>query len=456
MSEKPNRLIIPVLFVGVLMGALDISIVGPAIPTIESTITVVHKSVGWVFSIYILFNLVGISLFAKLSDSFGRRNIYILALSVFTIGSLVVALSDNFTLLLTGRAIQGFGASGIFPVASAVIGDLYPPEKRGRILGMIGAVFGVAFLIGPVLAGTILHYFTWNTLFLINLPIGLLLIYFSSKVLPNKPDSNEQKLDWSGIIFLAIGLGGFTWAISQIDGNNVLKSLSSWHIWPFLILSIMAFVGLLIAEPRAQNPVVRTSLFYNRQIRLVAIIAIVVGLVQASFVFIPDFAVDQFSVEPSQASFMLIPLVFATAIGSPIFGRLIDKFGSKPIILLGLGLTAAGFLLLQLSAGGRLYFYSGGVLIGLGLSVLAGSSLRYIMLNEVGPKDRAVTQGMLTIFISLGQLTGAAIIGVIVASKSGSQGYLSIFLYQAILLALIVIPSFRLKSKRQEEETSKS
>jgi len=176
----------------------------------------------------------------------------------------------------------------------------------------------------------------------------------------------------------------------------------------------------------------------------------VVGLVQASFVFIPDFAVGQFAVDSSKASFMLIPLVFATAIGSPIFGRLIDKFGSKPLILIGLGLTAIGFFFLQLSAHGKTYFYAGGVFIGLGLSILAGSSLRYIMLNEAGPKDRAVTQGMLTIFISLGQLIGAAIIGVIVASNADSEGYLTVFLYQAILVVIIIIPAFRLKSKKQE------
>ena len=452
--DKPNRLIIPILFVGVLMGALDISIVGPAIPSIELTIQINPQAIGWIFSIYILFNLVGISLFAKLSDTFGRRNIYIAALIIFTTGSLVVSISENYTVLLIGRSIQGFGASGIFPVASAVVGDIYPPEKRGRILGLIGAVFGIAFLIGPILAGTILAYFSWNTLFLINIPIGFVLMYFSWKVLPNNPDANQKDLDWIGIISLGVFLGAFTWAISQIDGNDITNSLLSWKIWPFLLLSIFALIGLLVSEPHAQNPVVRTSLFFNRQIRLVALISMVLGLVQASFVFIPAFAVGQFKVDSSEASFMLIPLVLATAIGSPLFGRLIDKYGSKPIILLGLALTAAGFFCIQFSTHGKIYFYSGGVLIGFGLSILAGSSLRYIMLNEVGPEDRAVTQGMLTIFISLGQLIGAAIIGVMVASNANSEGYLTVFMYQAILVVIMILPALRLKSKSQEANRS--
>ena len=139
-SAKKNQ-ILALLFVGVLMGALDISIVGPAIPAIEKTIAADKQLISWIFSIYVLSNLVGISLMARLSDLFGRRKIYMLALSIFAAGSLIVALSHNFSILLAGRAVQGFGASGIFPVASAVVGDIFPPEKRGRVLGLIGAVF---------------------------------------------------------------------------------------------------------------------------------------------------------------------------------------------------------------------------------------------------------------------------------------------------------------------------
>ena len=176
MDESKNRKIIGLLFVGVLMGALDISIVGPALPSIETSLKIPAQYLGWIFSIYVLMNLIGVSLFARLSDIHGRRKIYILALAIFGLGSLWVALSHQFSSLLVGRAIQGFGASGIFPVASALVGDLYPPEKRGRILGIIGAVFGLAFLMGPFIAGILLNFYTWNVLFLINIPISLIII----------------------------------------------------------------------------------------------------------------------------------------------------------------------------------------------------------------------------------------------------------------------------------------
>ena len=208
-------------------------------------------------------------------------------------------------------------------------------------------------------------------------------------------------------------------------------------------------------ERRAPSPVIKTSLFYNREIRLVGIIAMATGVLQSSFVFIPNFAVGLFGVTPSAASFMLLPVVLATAIGSPLFGRMIDSIGSKIVIVIGLILAIAGFYLLHLVAGHKLLFYVSGAFIGFGLSVLSGSSLRYIMLNEVDKVDRAITQGMLTIFISLGQLTGAALIGVIIAHASGVEGFRNVFLYESILLLLVVFFAFQLKNRAEELATNK-
>jgi MFS family permease len=118
-KNSSDKKILAILFTGVLMGALDIAIVGPAIPSIEITLSVDPRLLGWIFSIYVLFNLVGVSFFARLSDIYGRRNIYIVSLMLFGLGSVVVSISGDYTALLSGRAIQGLGASGIFPVASA-------------------------------------------------------------------------------------------------------------------------------------------------------------------------------------------------------------------------------------------------------------------------------------------------------------------------------------------------
>lgn len=446
-----NRRILAILFTGVLMGALDISIVGPAIPSIETALHVDSRLLGWIFSIYVLFNLVGISLFARLSDIYGRRSIYMISLIIFGAGSLVVSVSENFTILLVGRAIQGFGASGIFPVASAVIGDLFPPEKRGRMLGIIGAVFGIAFLIGPIIAGILLKYFQWHALFLINLPVILVLILASRRYLPSTRVESSGLFDWKGILALGLLLASFTYGINNIDAGRFMESIISPKVLPFLLLTFILLALTFLIEKRAEHPIIKLNYLRNRQFIIAGSIAIATGILQSSFVFIPSFAVGLFDISSSAASFMLVPLVLATAAGSPVFGRLIDAYGSRRIIIIALLLTAAGFFLLHQVDLNRIMFYVSGVLIGLGLSVLAGSSLRYIMLNETSAADRAVTQGMLTIFISLGQLSGAALIGVILAQTEGSQGYRNVFLLQAAMLAAFFFLAFLLKSREKEK-----
>jgi MFS family permease len=451
-EQKSNRAVIVLLFVGVLMGALDISIVGPALPSIESFLKLDPRYAGWIFSIYVLFNLTGISLFARMSDIYGRRNIYILALSIFAVGSLWVSVAGSFGSLLTGRAIQGFGASGIFPVASALVGDLFPRERRGRILGLIGAVFGLAFLMGPFIAGVVLRYFQWHVLFVINIPISLVLIYFSMKVLPSVPNSKVSVIDWGGIITLAVTLAGFTIGLNSIDTDKGLAGFAELKVLLPLAVAAISLVLLLIIEGKAQFPVIKLDFFVNRQITIAGILAFVTGVVQASFVFIPTFVVQQFTVSPSAASFMLTPFVLATAVGSPVFGRMIDRYGPRKIIIAGLLLLAAGFYLIAVTGTNREIYYLSGVLVGLGLSVLAGSSLRYIILNNTSADDRATSQGMLTIFTSTGQITGTAVIGLLFASHMAGA-FNIIFRGIVVLAALMLLLSFRLEGKVRPAES---
>jgi EmrB/QacA subfamily drug resistance transporter len=451
MAMDKNTKILILLFTGVLMGALDISIVGPAIPSIEKTINMADRDVSWIFSIYVLCNLVGISLMARLSDFFGRRLIYMIAIAVFGIGSLIVAFSHEMTPLLIGRAIQGFGSSGIFPVASAVIGDVFPIEKRGRALGLIGAVFGIAFILGPFIAGFMLVYFDWNALFLINIPIAILLMIFSFFLLPGRTLPEKPKIDWDGMIIFAIILTSFTIGVNNIRTDMVLESLGSWSVLPFVMLVVILTPVLLMMEVREHDPVLNVRLFNSTQIRLVGFIAFGLGLFQSNIVFLPKLAVDIFGVEPSKASFMLIPVVLMTAFGSPLTGRLIDKIGSRIIIISGLFITAVGLYLLSLLTRDLLLFYISEGLLGLGLSMRA--SLNYIMLNEVPAKERASTQGILVIFISIGQLTGAAFTGALSATTPGKpDGFGYAFIAMAVLSTLLLVFSFFLKNRKKELE----
>jgi|APCry1669188910_1035180.scaffolds.fasta_scaffold00035_16 EmrB/QacA subfamily drug resistance transporter len=438
------------LFAGVLMGALDISIVGPAIPSIEKALNLTDKDLTWIYSIYILLNLVGISFMAKLSDLYGRRSIYTISLAIFGAGSLMVSLSHNITLLLIGRAVQGFGSSGIFPVASATIGDVFPAGKRGRALGLLGAVFGLAFILGPFIAGFMLMYFDWNALFLINIPVSLVLMVFAMRLLPGRKEGPKVGFDWVGIVLMGIVLTSFALAMNNLDTRRLPESFADWNVLPFLLLMAILTPLLMIAEKTQEDPVLNMKLFRSRQVRFVGFISIGVGLFQSCIVFLPKLAVDIFRVTPSSASFMLLPLVLATAVGSPVNGRLVDAFGSRVVIITGMLLTGLSLFMLSLIKPELLIFYLAGAILGLGLSVRA--SLNYIMLNEVDSRDRASTQGMLIIFISIGQIAGAAFFGAVTSAfPDEARGYGISYLLMAGIAMILFLLAFFLKTRKGEQ-----
>ncbi|GAP05523.1 arabinose efflux permease [Anaerolinea thermolimosa] len=457
-NQRRNRLL-TVLFFGVLMGALDIAIVGPALPAIRSQFQVSERALTWIFSMYVLFQLVSTPLMAKLSDLYGRRWIYILDLALFAAGSTLVAFSGNFFMIVAGRAIQGFGAGGIFPVASAVIGDTFPLEKRGSALGLIGAVFGLAFLIGPILGGVVLSLATWHWLFLINLPVAGVIILFSIRLLPVTRPGHSPRFDWAGMAVLSLLLGSLAFGINQLDTTHFFSSLFSPAVGPFLGLSLGLLVLLRFVEHRAENPILPERLFNRRQLGLAYLLSAGAGFAEASLVFMPLLAVISLQgagITQKNASWMLMPVVLAMMIGSPLAGRLLDHVGSKPVIFVGNLVMTIGLVLLSLFSTSLPLFILSGVLVGLGLSALLGAPVRYIMLNEARVQERSVAQGVITLFSSVGQLIGSALVGAVAASRavqSPLAGYSTAFLTVAGVGVLLLLAAWFLKNRDAELET---
>lgn len=442
-----------ILFFGVLMAALDIAIVGPALPAIQTAFQVDARALSWVFNIYVLMNLIGTPLMAKLSDRYGRRAIYVVDIALFAAGSALVMLAPSFTFVIIGRAVQGLGAGGIFPVAAAVIGDTFPPEKRGSALGLIGAVFGLAFIVGPVVGGLLL-LLSWHWIFAVNIPIAFLIMWLAWRTLPSTTQQVNTAFDWVGMAVLTVILGALAFGLNQIDAANLAGSVTSWLVWPFLLLAAVLTPLFLRIERRAADPVLHPGLLATRQLRLASAIAFGAGLGEVAVVFLPSLAVAAFGVTESRASFMLLPLVAALFVGSPIAGRLLDKIGSRIVIIGGTALLAWGMLLLWLLGANLVAYYAGGVLVGLGLSALLGAPIRYIMLNEVGAADRAAAQAVATLFTSIGQLVGAAAVGAVVASMGGGvSGYSAAYLTIGGVALVLTALAFGLKSRRSELAT---
>jgi MFS family permease len=447
-----HRGILWVLFLGVLMAALDIAIVGPALPALRAHFGIDERTVAWVITTFVLFNLVGVPVMAKLADLFGRRTVYAVDVSLFALGALVVAFAPSLWVLLAGRMLQGLGASGIFPVASAVVGDTFEPQKRGRILGVLGAVFGLAFIVGPILAGVLLQY-SWSWLFLLNLPLALVVLVGGLRVLPALRPAGRYRFDWQGALVLALMLFALAYGLNHIDADRLWASLVAWQTWLPLLLAGALLSVFITVERRAGEPVVRLQLFANRQVRLVGLLAFGAGLSEASVVFFPELAVAAFGVDNSTASFMLVPVMVSVAVGSPLAGHMVDHLGSKTVVVVCAALVAVGMALVGLFGTSRLFFYAGSVPIGVGLAGLLGSSLNYILLREVEVTERTIGQGIITVSLNIGLLTGSAFIGALAASGGGSlAGYRSALLVVGGVALLLALVASRLKGRVEERE----
>ncbi len=451
MESKQNRNILIILFLGVLMGALDIAIVGPALPAIEQTFGVTQRVLSWIFSIYVLFFIIGIPLMAKLSDRYGRKTIYVLDLLLFAIGSTFVIFSPSLAFLLAGRAIQGFGAGGIFPVASAVIGDVFPPEKRGSALGIIGAVFGLAFIIGPVLGG-ILLLFDWRYLFLINIPVAAIVILLALKFIPNYKNESILPFDFKGIIVLIILLSCLSLGLNQLDESQLLVSFLSFFVWPLILVALILIPVFITIEKKQQDPVIDVVIINERKLLLPNFLSLGAGFVEGSLIFLPIMAVFAFGFSFSLASFMILPLVVAMTFGAPTVGRLLDKYGANKIIRYGTIILTIGLFLVGLLSNILAFFIIGTVVLGIGLSSLLGAPLRYIVLSKTPEGERASLQGFLSIFASIGQLFSGALIGGLAYSMgSGINGYKIAFLTVGVISIAFIIGAFKLKKDVPKE-----
>ncbi|MEM1115022.1 MAG: MFS transporter [Bacteroidota bacterium] len=412
-----------VLFLGTLLAALDIAIVGPALPALREAFALDERAVAWTFTAFVLANLAGLPVTSALADRVGRRRVYLACVAVFAAGTLVVSLAPSFGVLLGGRVVQGLGASGIFPVATAVIGDVYPPERRGRAVGLLGSVFGVAFLIGPAVGGVMLAFASWRWLFALSLPLAAVVFAWAARRLPESRAATPRPFDAAGTATLVLLLVALVLGLSGLDASALGASLARPAVWVPLGLVAALVPVLVTVERRAEAPLLRPGLVARRPVQVACVLAVGAGVVEATFVLLSAYVVVAFGVGDSAGSYLLLPLVAGVAIGAPVAGRLLDRVGPRPVVTVASVLILAGMAGVAAAPSLGLHV-AATVVLGLGLSGVLGSSLSYILLAEAGEGERTVAQGLSTIFLSVGQLAGAALLAALAASATSPEaGY---------------------------------
>jgi EmrB/QacA subfamily drug resistance transporter len=448
MESTNKKALMALLLAGVLMGALDLAIIGPALPAIQAEFGMTTRGLAWLFNLYVLGQLVGTPLLAKMSDRLGPRPIYITSIFLFAVGSLLLVIGPDTKWLFIGRVIQGFGGAGIFPVAVAVIGDVFPPEKRGSVLGLLGAVFGIAFLIGPILGGILLQ-FAWQWLFLINIPIAVGLIIGAWRLLPEGMVGKDHKpFDLGGAVTLSVGLTSLAIAVTNADTTNLLVSLTALQVWPFLLCFLLLTPWFWRFEKSAADPIIKPAFFENRQITMAVSISLGIGAMQSAGAFFPALAVSAMGITAANAAWLLLPGVLCTTIASPLVGASINRVGTRTLILCGLTFIAAGYMIFGLVDMTVAVFITASCVAGLGFASALGAPIRVVVLNEARPEDRGAAQGLLNVSLNIGQLLGAALVGGITASKGGgAPGYQATYTVMGAMTFVLIALALRLRPK---------
>ena len=455
LDTKIRNLILILFLIGVFMGSLDTGIIGPVLPSIEQSFQLTSRDSSWIFTLFVIAFMIGSPVMAKFSDFYGRKKIFILDVILFGIGSCLIAFSFNIGLIFLGRIIQGFGCGGIFPVAGAFIGDAFPLNERGRALGILGSVFGISAIGGP-LVGAALIPFGWNWCFTINIPISVVLIIFAFYILPNSQNQRKLKIDYLGIIILSLLAVFLSYGLNRIDSDNFINSLFSPEVAPFLIMFIILIPIFVKIDKSVQDSIVPVHMLKNKEISIACIETMCYGIIYSSVIFIPSLVILSMGLNDQLASLMLIPILGANAVAAPILGRILDITGSRTIMAIGTLILAVGLIAIAIYPNNFILFLIAGCLVGVGLVTIIGAPLRYIVLSEAKPTERGAGQAIVNMLSSTGQLIGGALIGGVIASFSGILGYKISLILAAIVAFVAFLFTLKLKSRDEQMATMKS
>jgi EmrB/QacA subfamily drug resistance transporter len=421
LSHRQILLLMGGLMTGMLLAALDQTIVGTALPTIVGKLGGINHY-SWVVTAYLLASTASTPLYGKVSDLYGRRPLLMFAIGTFLVGSLLAGLSQNMAELIAFRGIQGLGAGGLMTLAFTIVSDVVAPRDRPRYQGVFGAVFGLSSVAGPLVGGYFAQH-DWRWIFYLNVPLAIVAIFVCSSVLRLVPHvKREHTVDWLGAgllvvavicVLLALSFGGtpgWAWSSPRIIGL-------------FVGFAVFALVFLVI-ERRAPEPILPLPLFRRPTFAIANAATFILGFSMfGAIIYVPLYLQIVKGATPTASGLLMLPMMAGVIITSILAGRVISRVGRyKWSTVIGTGVMAAGLLLFTLLQTNTPLWQAFGymLVIGIGLG-LAMQPLILAVQNALELKDMGAGTATATFFRSLGGSVGVAALGAVLSNKLASE-----------------------------------
>jgi EmrB/QacA subfamily drug resistance transporter len=423
-SSPSMRGALAALSLSMLLSSLGTSIANVGLPTLAEAFNASFQEVQWVVLAYLLAITALIVSVGRLGDLSGRRRLLMIGIFLFTLASVLCSVAPSLRLLIAARALQGLGAAIMMALTMAFVGETVAKEKTGSAMGLLGAMSAVGTALGPSLGGVLIGGFGWQSIFLLNVPMGILALYLSYRYLPvDRPAAKTARgsFDAIGTLLLALTLGAYALAMTMGRGSFGTQNM-------LLLLAAFVGVGLFVfAETRTVSPLIQMKMFQNSLLSAgFAMSMLVTTVVMATLVVGPFYLTGALALDAARVGLVMStgPLVAALT-GVPA-GRLVDKFGSHCAGIVGLGAMALGACLLPiLSTRFGVPGYIAPLVCITGGYALFQTANNTAVMTSGRPEQRGVVSGMLNLSRNLGLITGASVMGIVFALGSGTSSIMS-------------------------------
>ena len=418
--EHPRRRVIAFLFLlmSMFLATLDNQIVSTALPTIVGEFGAVERF-GWVASAYLLASCAVMPIYGKLGDLIGRKYVLMAAIVIFLVGSLTCGLAVSMNTLIAARVLQGFGGGGLMVSIFSLNADLFPARERAKYQSYASLVLMTSGALGPILGGTMTAAFGWRSIFLVNLPVGLVVLAGLHILLPNRKTGRKPKIDFLGALLLALMVTGI---VLWCDSGEIFGSmLSPASLGVAAAVAVLTGLWVMV-ERRAPEPMIPLSLFSNRTVVLLLIVSITSGSIAIGMVnYLALFLQTVHGLSPTAAGLFFIPVTIGLAVGALTGGRLMSITGRyRPFAILGLSLSTLAFVTLSLFAVSAPLALMAAILGLHGLGIGFGQQVPVLgVQNAARGGDVGAATGTVTLSRMVGASAGISIYGAILAHGLG-------------------------------------